>query len=179
MGGHAGWCQERSPYPQGQQAGRLAGWVGRAGLSREAGFPSARVCVQKPATGSAQTDRHAGRWTRKRRDEQTAGFEPPSSQAWGSPVQRGPPPACPSPGARRCAATPGRGCWPAEHPREAFGSRVFWAGFRPRGSRLEQTVPGAAVGGWGGCGGRAARSLSAPWGQPGRRWDPGGVPLAR
>ena len=42
---------------------------------------------------------------------------------------------------------PGAGGWPAEHPREAFGSRVFWAGFRPWGSRLEQTVPEQ---GWGG-----------------------------
>ena len=45
---------------------------------------------------------------------------------------------------------PGAGGWPAEHPREAFGSRVFWAGFRPWGSRLEQTVPEqGGGGGWG------------------------------
>ena len=61
-----GVSSEEAPTPRGSRQDQLASWVGRAGLTQEAGFPTALVCVQRPATGSAQTDRHTGRWTRKR-----------------------------------------------------------------------------------------------------------------
>lgn len=58
--GALGGVRRGAPTPRGSRQDRLASWVGRAGLSREAGFPSPEsVSRDQPQGLPGETDTQA------------------------------------------------------------------------------------------------------------------------